>query len=100
MAELQPGTSYHIPGDAQIILTGTEFLNILNTLNKVMQSPVYQEQLAIANTVASVGSVYEIATAKLKDLVEAGTATPATEQPSNNIPLGKQEEAADAHIMD
>lgn len=87
---LQPGVSYHIDPHAKIELTGAEFIQILNTLNRVLQSPIYQEQLAIANTVASIGTVHELAVGKLKELVETGVATAET----------KENPTEDSHIMD
>lgn len=99
MSDFKEGIQYHIPPDSTVTLTGAEFVNILNTLNGVLQSPVYQEQLAIANTVARVGMIHELISGKLKDLVEAGSATEvAKEEGSNNIPLGAQ--PAEVHTMD
>ncbi len=97
MAEFQPNTRYHIDPTSEIIITGEEFITIQNTLTRVLSSPIYQEQLAIANTVASIGMMHEIVSKKLKDLVETGGAQPV-EESSNNIPLGPQDN--DMHTMD
>jgi hypothetical protein len=98
--KLQPGTQYHIEPTESISITGADFVNIQNTLNRVLSSPIYQEHLAIANTVASIGALHELFAKKLSELVESGQATVAPEQPSNSIPLGGASDTLDAHIMD
>ena len=74
MPEFKPGVQYQIPPDSTVEFTGNEFTYLQNLLNRIMTSPKYQEWLAVANTVAAIGSCHELTSNKLKELVESGKA--------------------------
>lgn len=87
--QVQAGISYTIQPESVISFSGNDFIYLKNTLDKILQSPTYQERLAIANEVAAVGMLHEVLTNKFKELVEGGVAIPT--------PV---EEPEPAHTMD
>lgn len=77
---------------------GTDFSILHNGLQAVMNSPVYQEHLAIAKNVASIGQLFELTSKKLQEGIDAGFVKTIEDTPVDTAML--EQEHLDSHIMD
>lgn len=97
--KILPGTIYGWKPEDTFELTGTEFSSLFNTFERVVNNPLYTEEVAKAHATLAIGNAYELLRSKLNTAIENGIAKPMeppTEEPiSNNIPFPQPVEVFD-----
>lgn len=87
---IQPNTRYKWEPETTFTLNGTEFSQLYNTMDRIIASPVYQEELAKAQNTAAIGALYEIMKNKLSDAITSGIAEAVKEEATEIV----------THVMD
>ena len=69
---LKENTQYKWEPTDEFILTGTEFSNLYNTLNSIVNADVFQEEMRKAQQTFAIAEMYKLMLGKLVENQEKG----------------------------